>query len=81
MIIWIFFEFSLEYFYFPQRYVPAAHHLRETSEQQKIKLQERMSGLKHPPELSVAGKVSGRHKFRRARQVAIDPVTERKVYS
>lgn len=58
------------------RYRPV-HNLGETSEQQKIKLQERMSGEKQHPELGAA-KVSSRHKFRRAKREPIDPVEERK---
>lgn len=63
--------------YCPNRYVPL-HHLREPSQIQKIKLQEKMSGIKEHPELTGLS-IKNKYKFRRTKtQEILDPVTERK---
>lgn len=63
---------------FSSRYVPI-HHLRESSEKQKIRLQERMSGLKQHPELSSL-QTKACHKFKNGKQrEKIDPMTQCKI--
>lgn len=57
------------------RYVPL-NNVRESSETQKLKLQERMSGIKERPELSSLN-IKNKHKFKRSlTREQLDPMAE-----
>lgn len=61
------------------RYVPI-HHLREPAEQQKIKLQELMSGIKEYPELYGLN-IRNKHKYKRSEsRKQSDPMIECKFH-